>query len=108
MYFLREVSDLLLRSFENSTTWCHAQHHIECSILWHICPFFFLSHHQHFALLVCELLFAFVAGLIVVLNACFLHGDFLIEFSGVLTLGPYCLLHTVVYIPLSTYGFVKY
>ena len=52
--------------------------------------------------------FVFVAGLIVVLNACFLHGDFLIEFSGVLTLGPYCLLHTVVYIPLSTYGFVKY
>ena len=37
------------------------------------------------------------------LNACFLHGDFLIEFSGVLTLGPYCLLHTVVYIPSSTY-----
>jgi hypothetical protein len=29
LIFLREVSYVTLRSFEHSTTWCHARHHID-------------------------------------------------------------------------------
>ncbi len=74
--FLREVSHVKLGLFENST-WCF-KHPIECSILWHLCPFSFPSANNTLLSLfvsVCEC-FVFVGGLIVVLNGCFLHGVF--------------------------------
>ena len=104
--FLREVSHLKLGLFENST-WCF-KHPIECSILWHLCPFSFLSANNTLLSLFVSVCFVFVGGLIVVLNGCFLHGVFFIEF---LVCSRW--VRTVFYILLSTYqcsthGAVKY
>jgi hypothetical protein len=94
--FLREVSHLKLGLFENST-WCF-KHPIECSILWHLCPFSFLSANNTLLSLFVSVCFVFVGGLIVVLNGCFLHGVFLLSFwcahVGSVLSSTYCCLRT--------------
>ena len=67
-------------------------------------PLLFPFSQQHSALLVCECFFVFL-GLIVVSNGCvewlFPPWWFFDWVSGVLMLGLYCLLRTVVYVPVQ-------
>ncbi len=100
--FLREVSHVKLGLFENST-WCF-KHPIECSILWHLCPFSFPSANNTLLSLfvsVCECLFCFCWRVDCCVEWLFPPWCFLYWVSGVLTLGPYCLLHTVVYVAVQ-------